>query len=563
MSETHEGGVLRSVTDVLATASAGTPRPRSDAAASRARLLARIAGPAPYADDAAVPYADESLAEAEAAGRELAALCADVVLARDAAARLAVFAEHAAADPEGALVFGCVLHLAGDGEGAAFWWQLAAGAEVERAARCMFLDHARRGEYGDAALWFRRLDGAVPRSSATEAVLTPDARRVIEEAPRWVRHHEHEDLGPVPTAGPGLAKAVFGISPQPVVPRPGAWMVPHPPAVTRPAARARPAESPGATGSGSSSGRPAPTPPGQSTGYSPAPLRHTTLTALARQTAAAPHTPDRWAAALHVLDVLHAVRTAGRPLSTAEIAVAAHLDRVRLGPLLGWLCRHLLLARRTDGAFTVGPLFSPAPTGDRVLRHDALTRLLGDLRDTTGAAIYVSRYRHGEVEIQHCADGPATPAVKPWVDFRLAAHASAVGKSLMAQLDFTGRMDHLARHRPVPLTERTITDPAALFRALDGHGPQASQFDLLEYSYDEVCAAVPLTLDGLPACVALSLPARHFPRLIHAADVLSSRSGLLLLTLLAELPAAAVPEGPDASETAPADPAGPLRTGAR
>ncbi|MFI8825399.1 IclR family transcriptional regulator C-terminal domain-containing protein [Streptomyces sp. NPDC053431] len=638
MSETH--GVFRSVEDVLATASATTPRPRADAAASRARLLA-AAGAAPPPDDTAEPrpgavqpdaaplYAalldaapldaapldaapldaaplDAALPDADDARRELEALCAAVVLARDAGARLAVFAEHAGADPEGALVFACVLHLTGDGEGATFWWQLAAGAEVALAASCLFLDHARRGEFHDAALWLRRLGGTEDRPpTATTArpadpgtpltpgratppaahrapaigtergtplvegaaacaapgdaapLLTPRVRRVLAGAGRWVRRREHEDLGPVPTAGRALAKEVFAISHQHVPARPGAWMVPLPPTVRRPGetlAEGVPAPSGPAP---ARPGTPRELPPGRSAAFSALPMRHASLTALAQQTPAAPHVPDRWAAALRVLDVLHAVRAAQRPLSTGEIASAARLDRVLLGPLLGWLCRHLLLARLADGAFTVGPLFSPAPAGDPVLRHDALTRLLDDLRDTTGAAIYISRYTHGEVDVQHCADGPTTPAVVPYVDFKLAAHASAVGKSLMAQLDFAERMDHLARHRPVRLTQRTITNPAVLFRVLDGHGPQASQFDLLEYSDREVCAAVPLTLDAQPACVALSLPAQHFPRLVRAADVLSNRSGLLLLTLLAELPADAGPVPADRTHPAQAAPAPP------
>ncbi|MFE5300798.1 IclR family transcriptional regulator C-terminal domain-containing protein [Streptomyces sp. NPDC056632] len=622
MSETH--GVLRSVEDVLATASAGTPRPRSDAAASRARLLA-LTGPAPRPHDAAGADGDETLPDADDARRELEALCAGVVLAREAGARLAVFTEHLGADPEGALVFACVLHLAGDGEGATFWWQLAAGAEVTLAASCLFLDHARRGEFHDAALWLRRLDEAegrpaaaatsparaatTPRDPTHPAVtpsvpatdparptppdparagtpatpvpgpfaaaaaapapgdsgplLTPRVRRVLAGVRRRVRHREHEDLGSVPTADRALAKEVFAIAHQPVPSRPGAWMVPLPPTVRRPrqAFAATPSEP----------GNPAPVPragvrelpPGRSAAFSALPMRHSSVTALAERTPAAPHVPDRWAAAMRVLDVLHAVRAAQRPLSPGEIGRAAGLDRVPLGPLLGWLCRHLLLARLTDGSFTVGPLFSPAPAGDRVLRHDALARLLDDLRDTTGAAVYVSRYTHGEVDVQHCADGPTTPAVVPYVDFRLAAHASAVGKSLMAQLDFAERMDHLARHRPVRLTRRTITSPDVLFRVLDGHGPQASQFDLLEYSDREVCAAVPLTLGAQPACVALSLPAQHFPRLVRAADILSNRSGLLLLTLLAELPADTGPAPADRTgQGAPATPLAP-GTGSR
>ncbi|BDM70160.1 hypothetical protein HEK616_36470 [Streptomyces nigrescens] len=93
-------------------------------------------------------------------------------------------------------------------------------------------------------------------------------------------------------------------------------------------------------------------------------------------------------------------------------------------------------------------------------------------------------------------------------------------------------MDHLTRYQPLPLTERTITNPHALFEALDGHGPYAAQFDLLEYSHEEVCAAFPLGIPGQAPCVALSLPAGQRHQLLHTAHKLSERSAGLLLALL-------------------------------
>ncbi|MFI1458892.1 IclR family transcriptional regulator domain-containing protein [Streptomyces roseus] len=108
--------------------------------------------------------------------------------------------------------------------------------------------------------------------------------------------------------------------------------------------------------------------------------------------------------------------------------------------------------------------------------------------------------------------------------FPQVAHASAVGKSLLAQLDFAGRMDHLARYKPRALTGRTITDPGRLFTELDVHGPHAGQFDLLEYSDKEVCAAFPLAMPGRAACITLSLPANLHPRLLNTAHTLSQHS---------------------------------------
>ncbi|GAA3076368.1 hypothetical protein GCM10020254_20400 [Streptomyces goshikiensis] len=87
--------------------------------------------------------------------------------------------------------------------------------------------------------------------------------------------------------------------------------------------------------------------------------------------------------------------------------------------------------------------------------------------------MYLSRYAEGEVLITQMADGPGTPPVREWVDFRAAAHASAVGKCLLTQLDHDGRADHVARHRPARLTPRTITDSRTLFSALDAVAPGA------------------------------------------------------------------------------------------
>ncbi|MFD3808299.1 IclR family transcriptional regulator C-terminal domain-containing protein [Streptomyces sp. NPDC058611] len=136
------------------------------------------------------------------------------------------------------------------------------------------------------------------------------------------------------------------------------------------------------------------------------------------------------------------------------------------------------------------------------------------------------------MRVDQFADSPTTPAVNGWVDFRASGHATALGMSLLQQLDFDLRMDHLSRRRPVRLTPRTITNHNDLFRTLDGHGPNAAQYDLLEYSEAEVCVAIPLGVGGEAGCVALSLPVSQRHRLIEAARTLSSRSAVLLISLL-------------------------------
>jgi DNA-binding IclR family transcriptional regulator len=276
--------------------------------------------------------------------------------------------------------------------------------------------------------------------------------------------------------------------------------------------------------------------------WSPAPLRPASLTGIAQQVPDGPRSMERWESVQRVLDVLDTISSAGRPISAEQISRATSLPCQVLEQLLFWLCQQGLATSLADRSYMAGPILLMLSGHETRRPDEVLQNALAGLRDAAGAAVYVSSYIEGEVKISRCADGPATPKVNEWVDFRAAAHASAVGKSLLAQLDFEGRMDHLSRRRPVRLTSRTITDQGRLFHALDGHGPEAAQFDLLEYSTNEVCAAVPLSVGGQAGCVALSLPVTQRHRLVEAARILSSRSASLLLSLLlATLPSLPLP----------------------
>lgn len=272
--------------------------------------------------------------------------------------------------------------------------------------------------------------------------------------------------------------------------------------------------------------------PGCSRRWSPAALRTAALTDIVQQMPQETRPPRRWQSVLRVLDVLDILSSADQSVSAEKIARTTSLPHRVLQRLLLWLCEQGMARRLPDGSYAAGPVLLLLHKQQPQQSTRVLQQALGALRDAAGAAVYVSSYTGGEVTISQYADGPTTPKVNEWVDFRAAAHASAVGKSLLAQLDFEGRMDHLSRRGTARLTSRTITDPKALFHALDAHGPQAAQFDLLEYSTHELCVAVPLGFAGQAGCVALSLPVGQQHRLTEAARILSSRSTALLLSLL-------------------------------
>lgn len=239
----------------------------------------------------------------------------------------------------------------------------------------------------------------------------------------------------------------------------------------------------------------------------------------------------------------HSVQYALRVLET----VARHpggIDEARLvrdtGLPPGHLAHLLLMLRREgyleqvdDDAYVVGEslvLLSSGGDRERALR-ERIDRTLSELRDTLGAAVYLSRYADGEVEIMRCSDSLETPAANEWVDFRSAGHATAIGKCLLGQLDHDARRDHLARHRIARLTSRTITDEQFLLNTLDRQPPTVPVLDLQEYAVGTVCAAVPVTAGTAVGCLALSLPVEHAHRLRSAAETLNERAAPVMLSL--------------------------------
>lgn len=235
----------------------------------------------------------------------------------------------------------------------------------------------------------------------------------------------------------------------------------------------------------------------------------------------------------YALRVLEAIAGHSDGVTEADLSQETGLPPGHLAHLLAMLCRENYAEQLPDGTYTVGEsLVLLGSGGDRERALDErLQRTLADLRDTIGAAVYLGRYENGELEVTRHADGPATPAVNEWVDFRSALHATAIGKCLLGQLDHNGRKDHLSRHRTARLTSRTITDERLLLNALDRQPPTVPVLDLQEYAVGTVCAAVPVTAGSSVGCLALSLPVEHAHRLRGAAETLSRRAAPVMLSL--------------------------------
>ncbi|MGW0532192.1 IclR family transcriptional regulator [Streptomyces sp. NPDC003032] len=244
--------------------------------------------------------------------------------------------------------------------------------------------------------------------------------------------------------------------------------------------------------------------------------------------ATAPH--DSVQSALRVLET---VARHGSGVTTVVLARETRLPATRLAPLLRMLLREGYVDQTADGAYVTGKTLSRLGSADRHAEalREKLQRTLDGLRDSIGAAVYFSRYVDGEVRVTDFAAGPRTPAVNEWVDFRSSAHASAIGKSLLTQLDVNGRRDHLSRHRMARLTSRTITNERVLLNRLAAQPATVPVLDLQEYAVGTVCAAVPVTAGSSVGCLALSLPVEHAHRLREAADTLNRGAAPVLLSL--------------------------------
>jgi DNA-binding IclR family transcriptional regulator len=194
-------------------------------------------------------------------------------------------------------------------------------------------------------------------------------------------------------------------------------------------------------------------------------------------------------------------RETGLPLATAY-----HLLRT--------LVHDGYLRKLDDGGFVLGDKLRTLHTGGR--GQALLSRVrpaLAALRDELSTAAYLTFYEDGEIRVAEIVDGPRAPRVDLWVGFEDAAHATALGKTVLRELDDEARKDYLSRHHLADLTPRTITDPPELLRRLDAAPLAPAVTDLEEYTLGTVCVAVPVYSGDTLGSLGVSLPADRLSRL--------------------------------------------------
>jgi IclR family acetate operon transcriptional repressor len=177
-----------------------------------------------------------------------------------------------------------------------------------------------------------------------------------------------------------------------------------------------------------------------------------------------------------------------------EIARAAGLPLATTYHLLRTCAHEGWLQRLDDGSYVLGHRI------DVVREHGTAARGLAHarpalewLRDELGGAVYLARYVDGEVVVAEIVDSARAPRIDLWVGIHDAAHATALGKSILGQLSTADRDDYLARHPLHDLTPRTVVDRRRLRLPPAG----AVAVDDGEYAVGVCCLAAPVaTLPG-------------------------------------------------------------------
>ncbi|WP_226532486.1 IclR family transcriptional regulator [Microbacterium paraoxydans] len=207
--------------------------------------------------------------------------------------------------------------------------------------------------------------------------------------------------------------------------------------------------------------------------------------------------------ALRLIDI---VANSPRPLPAKMLAAITGLTPGTTYNLVRTLIHEGYLNAEPDG-LVLGSRF-PAFQQQVDSRGVFLARVRAALRDVTevvGATAYLSRFHDGEMHLVDIVDAVRNPRVELWVGLQSSAHATALGKQILADLPDDERLDYLSRHRLEELTPRTISDRRTLLTQLE-HSPGWA-VDEEEYAIGATCVAVPVVAPGVTASLAISLPA--------------------------------------------------------
>ncbi|BCJ27275.1 transcriptional regulator [Actinocatenispora thailandica] len=192
------------------------------------------------------------------------------------------------------------------------------------------------------------------------------------------------------------------------------------------------------------------------------------------------------------LRILETVGRSQRGLTVKQIARRCELGLSTTYHLVRTLTYEGYLIRCNDGTYLPG-----LEVADRFRELSAAVRPPTDtavgLRRAAGAtgfSHYLARFVDGKVAITGVAEGPRSPHLEDLiVGFDDAAHATAIGKALLATLDVTHRRRYLSVVGMRPYTRSTVVDRQQLEHDLAGLRRRGTFVERGQYRDNVACAA--------------------------------------------------------------------------
>jgi DNA-binding IclR family transcriptional regulator len=213
------------------------------------------------------------------------------------------------------------------------------------------------------------------------------------------------------------------------------------------------------------------------------------------------------------LRVLEQVAQADRPLSVKVIARRCGLNLSTTYHLVRTLSYEGYLLRRADGTYVLGSQlaerfhelvgsFRRPPSATAVLRH---------LAAAGGHTAYLARISAGRMVIVEVVEGPDSPWLEDLqVGLETAAHATALGKSLLGTLPRRTARRVLSEQGMRPFTRRTPTDVATIEGELRTVRPGDVVIERGEFREDVACASIATPAADSDGWWAVGVSARGF-----------------------------------------------------
>ncbi len=206
-----------------------------------------------------------------------------------------------------------------------------------------------------------------------------------------------------------------------------------------------------------------------------------------------------------VSEVLKAYMHNERELTVSELSRRTGIPKASMSRIANGLVSHGFLEREGD-AFRLGlRLFELGQQASRSTDLRTLTfPYMSELMSATRQTVHLAVLEEREVVYIQILRSRDTPPLPSRVGGRLPAHATGVGKALLAFMA-DDDVDAVLAGPLAKVGPRTITDPAALRRSLDEVRANRLAYEREESAANVGCAAAPLLDMSGRAIAALSV----------------------------------------------------------